>query len=113
MVDRDFRDYRKLKATPSTPEQTIACFKENPLDFKPGEKFRYSNSGYVVLLEILADLGHHPPAGDLRHVRAQELQNCFAGKDPQRHQGLDDPWNEQFHPTSPSMDRAVMITVSL
>lgn len=49
----DFRDYRELKATPSTPEQIIARFKEKPLDFKPGEKFRYSNSGYTVLGYII------------------------------------------------------------
>jgi CubicO group peptidase (beta-lactamase class C family) len=48
-----FPDYRKLQATPSAPEQTIARFKDKPLDFKPGEEWRYSNSGYILLGYII------------------------------------------------------------
>lgn len=39
--------------TPSTPDQVIALFKDRPLDFQPGEKWSYSNSGYVVLGRII------------------------------------------------------------
>jgi CubicO group peptidase (beta-lactamase class C family) len=46
-------DYRSTRATPSPPEQTIARFKDLPLDFQPGEKWSYSNSGYVVLGYII------------------------------------------------------------
>ncbi len=49
----DFRDYQATKATPSPPEQTIARFKEKPLDFPPGEQWSYSNSGYIVLGYII------------------------------------------------------------
>ena len=45
----EFSDYKTFKATPTTPEQTIARFKDKPLDFQPGEKCSYSNSGYVLL----------------------------------------------------------------
>ncbi|MCJ7743111.1 MAG: beta-lactamase family protein [Dehalococcoidales bacterium] len=48
-----FRDYRSTQAIPSSPEQTIARFKDLPLDFQPGEKWSYSNSGYVVLGYII------------------------------------------------------------
>jgi CubicO group peptidase (beta-lactamase class C family) len=48
-----FLDYRKLQATPSAPGQTIARFKDKPLDFKPGEKWSYSNSGYILLGYII------------------------------------------------------------
>jgi CubicO group peptidase (beta-lactamase class C family) len=34
---------------PTTPEQTIASFRDKPLDFAPGERMSYSNSGYVLL----------------------------------------------------------------
>jgi CubicO group peptidase (beta-lactamase class C family) len=49
----DFPDYEKTKATPSSPLQTIARFKDKPLDFKPGAKWSYSNSGYIVLGYII------------------------------------------------------------
>jgi CubicO group peptidase (beta-lactamase class C family) len=49
----DFPDYETTKATPASPLQTIARFKDGPLDFKPGEKWSYSNSGYIVLGYII------------------------------------------------------------
>lgn len=45
----EFIDYNRRKATPSPPEETIDRFKEKPLNFQPGESWRYSNSGYVLL----------------------------------------------------------------
>ena len=49
----DFPDYDTTRATPSSPLQTIARFKDRPLDFKPGEQWSYSNSGYIVLGYII------------------------------------------------------------
>jgi CubicO group peptidase (beta-lactamase class C family) len=48
-----FPDYETTKATPSSPLQIIARFKDTPLDFKPGEQWSYSNSGYIVLGYII------------------------------------------------------------
>ncbi|MEO8680950.1 MAG: serine hydrolase [Vicinamibacterales bacterium] len=42
-------EYNTLKATNTTVDKTIASFKDKPLDFGPGEKMSYSNSGYLVL----------------------------------------------------------------
>lgn len=36
-----------------TPDELLAYFKNEPLDFNPGEDFSYSNSGYVVLGVII------------------------------------------------------------
>jgi CubicO group peptidase (beta-lactamase class C family) len=44
-----FPEYAKLQAFPNTPEQIVATFRDKPLDFEPGTKFSYSNSGYVLL----------------------------------------------------------------
>lgn len=44
-----FADYQRTMATPSPPEETINRFKDKALDFRPGEKWSYSNSGYIVL----------------------------------------------------------------
>ncbi len=44
-----FPEYQSTEATPSTPEKLVARFREKPLEFEPGEKWNYSNSGYVLL----------------------------------------------------------------
>ena len=44
-----FINYHSIEPFPITPEKLIAQFRDKPLDFQPGEKFSYSNSGYVVL----------------------------------------------------------------
>ena len=45
----EFPDYRKLEPFPTTAEQLVARFRDKPLEFEPGEKWNYSNSGYVLL----------------------------------------------------------------
>jgi len=44
-----FPDYGSSEAKPATPEQLVNRFLDKPLDFAPGEKWSYSNSGYVLL----------------------------------------------------------------
>lgn len=49
---RNFTDldgFQAMKVLPSTPTQTLAQIRDLPLDFAPGERFGYSNSGYVAL----------------------------------------------------------------
>jgi CubicO group peptidase (beta-lactamase class C family) len=46
-------DFLKTLPVRVTLKELIAKFKDKPLDFKPGEKFNYSNSGYVVLGQII------------------------------------------------------------
>jgi CubicO group peptidase (beta-lactamase class C family) len=56
----DFPDFPAFKATPSPPDQTVERFKDKPLDFKPGEKGSYSNSGYLVLGYIIEQASGQP-----------------------------------------------------
>ena len=44
-----FPDYHSTEAIATTPEQLVARFRDKPLEFQPGEKWNYSNSGYVLL----------------------------------------------------------------
>jgi CubicO group peptidase (beta-lactamase class C family) len=44
-----FPDYASTEAIPTTPEKLVARFRDKPLEFEPGEKWAYSNSGYVLL----------------------------------------------------------------
>jgi CubicO group peptidase (beta-lactamase class C family) len=39
--------------TPASLDDVIATFKDKPLDFVPGDKFTYSNSGYILLGKII------------------------------------------------------------
>src|SRR5215469_277632 len=44
-----FPDYASSEPFSTTPEKLVARFRDKPLEFEPGTKWNYSNSGYVLL----------------------------------------------------------------
>ena len=42
-------EYGKTMMMPKTAEQMVAGFRDLPLEFQPGERFKYNNSGYFLL----------------------------------------------------------------
>jgi CubicO group peptidase (beta-lactamase class C family) len=44
---------RVRQRSPATPEQIVRTFRDLPLEFEAGEKFKYSNSGYILLAFII------------------------------------------------------------
>jgi CubicO group peptidase (beta-lactamase class C family) len=43
-----------------TPQESIALFRDKPLDFEPGAKFAYSNSNYILLGQIVEKVSGMP-----------------------------------------------------
>lgn len=52
--------YLQMMAEGNTSARIFAEAKKLPLDFKPGEKFHYSNSGYVVLSYVVQKVAKMP-----------------------------------------------------
>jgi CubicO group peptidase (beta-lactamase class C family) len=48
-----FPDYSQIELRSTSPSGLLSLFEYKPLDFKPGTRFRYSNSGYEVLGYII------------------------------------------------------------
>ena len=75
----DFLKTLPRSVSPST--ELIAKFKDKPLEFKPGEKFKYSNSGYIVLGQIIETASGKPYASFLKEAIFDPLQMHDSGYD--------------------------------
>lgn len=74
-------DYRGSRSTPSAPLETIARFKDLELNFPPGEKFSYSNSGYILLGYIIEQISGKPYEEVLQEVIFSPLKLNDTGYD--------------------------------
>jgi CubicO group peptidase (beta-lactamase class C family) len=76
-----FPDFLKTLRNQMTLDELIAKFRDKPLDFKPGEKFKYSNSGYIVLGKIIEIASGGPYAPFLKEVIFDPLEMNDTGYD--------------------------------
>jgi len=74
-------EYGKKMAQPETVKSMIARFKDKPLDFRPGEKFAYSNSGYFLLGAAIEKVSGKSYAAFLREAIFDPLDMKDTGYD--------------------------------
>jgi len=68
-----------------TAEELIALFRDKPLDFAPGSQWAYSNSGYVLLGEIVSRAAGMPYEAYLRQAIFAPLgmnDSGYEGEEP-------------------------------
>ena len=53
-------EYKSRSTLKSTPEELVKVFRDRPLEFVPGAKFSYSNSGYVLLGALIEKVSGMP-----------------------------------------------------
>ncbi|PZO46348.1 MAG: serine hydrolase [Phormidesmis priestleyi] len=61
-----FSDFFEWMQLPTTLGHLVDRFKDLPLEFVPGEKFKYGNSGYALLAQIIESLTQQPYADYLQ-----------------------------------------------
>jgi len=88
-----FPDYSPTEWKDTNPTELVARFRDKPLDFEPGSKFSYSNSGYVLLGYLLEKISGQSYADFLKQNIFTPLGMADTGIDsntailPERAQG--------------------------
>ncbi|MGP8200372.1 MAG: serine hydrolase [Limisphaerales bacterium] len=76
-----FPDYRSTVMLPWPPEKMMIRLRDMPLEFEPGERFAYSNSGYFLLSCIVAKAGGRSYEQFLEHYIFNPLGMTNSGCD--------------------------------
>lgn len=74
-------DYTKTMMLASPPAESLKKIREMPLEFDPGTKFKYSNSGYLMLGEIIEKVTGQKYADVLRERILASLNMNDTGYD--------------------------------
>lgn len=81
------KDFTKMKSLADiaqkdmTPERMVNFFKDEPIDFAPGEKFDYNNSGYVLLgylIELVSGETYEEYIGKHIFEKVGMTRSCYA-----------------------------------
>jgi CubicO group peptidase (beta-lactamase class C family) len=79
----------ELASHPATPLQIIAQFRDLPLDFEPGTKYSFSNSGYILLGYIIETVSGQSYAAFMQENIFDPLHMKNSGYDDDQHAGPD------------------------
>jgi CubicO group peptidase (beta-lactamase class C family) len=96
-------EFDAFKRMDRTPAESIAFFRDQPLDFEPGTKFSYSNSNYILIGKIIESISGASYADFLEKNIFTPLGMTSTGPDistailPQRAQGYESRPNGIVH----------------
>ena len=76
-----FKDFKSKKRIAMELDELMAWFKDRPLDFTPGDRFNYSNSGYAVLTKIIETVSDLSYADYLQQHIFEPLEMTNSGYD--------------------------------
>ena len=76
-----FEDFQTKKRMRMELDELIAWFKDRPLEFTPGKRQVYSNSGYVLLTKIIETVSNHSYADYLQQHFFKLLEMTNSGYD--------------------------------
>ncbi len=76
-----FDDFEALKTRPTTVAALIARFSDRPLEFAPGARWAYSNSGYILLTAVIEKVSGQPYATFISERLFQPLGMTASGYD--------------------------------
>ena len=75
------RDLPEVVQSPIPLDELIASFSDQPLEFPPGQQYRYSSSGYVVLTKIIEITSGQPYADYLENQILVPANMAYSGYD--------------------------------
>jgi CubicO group peptidase (beta-lactamase class C family) len=109
----DFTDYEKTHVMPTTVPELLAHFEKQPLEFKPGEKLKYSSAGYEVLGAVIENVSREPYAKYLAQHIFEPLEMRDTGYDsakrimPQRASGYRREGDTDTFANAPYLDISI------
>lgn len=77
----EFTDYAATEGIATTPEKLVLRFRDKELEFPPGEKMSYSNSGYVLLGYLIEKISGQPYSQYVQENIFRPLQMQDSGYD--------------------------------
>ncbi|GET36732.1 serine hydrolase [Microseira wollei] len=76
-----FPDYVQQQRKAMTLDEVITWFSNKPLEFTPGDRHSYSNSGYAVLTKLIETVSDRSYADYLQHCIFEPLRMTDSGYD--------------------------------
>jgi CubicO group peptidase (beta-lactamase class C family) len=77
----DSSQLKKINRTGATPQEMITLVADKPLDFKPGSRWHYTNTGYILLGMMIEKISGQPYADFMKHNIFEPLGMMNSGYD--------------------------------